>query len=223
MTHYLPAVSASADHEIVERYRGGFVGKFMTHQKCVTWPYSRLLYRKVPNSCTARLCIELSDVFSLPEHDNGAMIVRWPFDFSAYLSEDGNGRKRRMLDAVHSVCLWCADSRGWPVAPFKAARESLLQNGFQHLFLSKKTLPVDGLGCRARIGVRFDLESMEFFAVLPRRIFPPSLVRLGSHNQPHEGYEDQLASYATLLYRDGCLTLRTPRGESSVPFDGRSG
>ncbi|REJ87304.1 MAG: hypothetical protein DWQ29_09460 [Planctomycetota bacterium] len=156
---YLREIQSCADHEIAERFKGGFVGRFMDHVVCVDWPYSELIRGKVLANDDWKIFITFSDRYSTPSDDEPcvSMRVHWPFDFATYQSESNDAKKRRILTSVHAACLWVARRKNWSVQPFIDAYEKLLESGVCWTFMSKKQWISPTRRTKARIAVEMDL------------------------------------------------------------------
>ncbi len=169
---YLNAIMASADKEIVERFKGGFVGRFMGHCDSICGPYSRLFGRRVTTDDVTQFDIQFSDRYR-PRTSIDTFYplpITWPFDFARYISVDDATKRIELLSAVHEACCWCAKRMNWQQQPFTDAYESLLRVGGRWTYESKKPLAHPSNSCRVRLSMQLDLEYMDLTAI----ILPPN-------------------------------------------------
>ena len=66
---YLRDIAVSADEEIVERFRGGFVHKFGRDTCCIEELYLKLIRRKVKTPDTAKVGFTFTDLINGPPDD----------------------------------------------------------------------------------------------------------------------------------------------------------
>jgi hypothetical protein len=214
----LRVVTSYADDEIVERFRNQLVQRFLSHQQCVTWPYSAMIKGQICTSPTVQLVIRFSDRFE-PRRSADPFApsdVRWHFDFATYVEASALDKKRQILESVHAACLWAADVNDWNAAPFNEARDGLLEKGFQHLFVSRKGIHIAGLPTKVRVAVQMELESMEVFAVVRRALRSRDIfVPVTTRQFVVEDYENKLLEQITTPGR-GLLSFPTRHGDQSI-------
>jgi hypothetical protein len=196
---YLRDIVVGADEEIVERFRGGFVHKFARDACCIERLYLKLISRKVRTRGTAKVVFTFTDlVDGPPDHSPGCCFYPWPFDFTSYVDADVPTKKRMILDALQQALLWIASKEGWKVQPFHdaykeaigiASKEGWKVQPFHDAYkeaiaaglvfdgTSKKSWVSPCGKYRVRIYMRFDLEAVDFWAVLYRNRSSKELVR----------------------------------------------
>ncbi len=183
---YISDVRMAVDSEVVERYKGGFVGIFTDHQTCITWPYSCLLYRKVNTNDTAVLFIRISDIYDYPDNSSAMATsdIRWPFDIAEYQKESYEKKKRRILEEVNEACLWVAKYHGWPQEPFISAHDWLIEHNFQYTFYSRNQWTSPKKQWKARITAEFEMEHVTISLALTPYRTKNEFIRVPVENKP---------------------------------------
>jgi hypothetical protein len=165
---YLRAIMASADNEIVERFKGGFVGRFMGHCDSICSPYSRLFGRRITTDDETQFSIQFSDRYEARTNSDPfyPLPITWPFDFARYISVDDATKRIDLLNAVHEACCWSARRMKWQQKPFTDAYESLLAVGGRWTYESKKPLGSPDKSCRVQLAMHIDLEYVDLTAII---------------------------------------------------------
>lgn len=165
---YLRGIAVCADHAIVERYKGGFVGRFGEETTCVTKLYTHLIHRKFSTDDTSKAAFDFTDEADGPPDSWGVCRCPWPFDFARYVESDTPAKKRMILDAMQEALLWLATQEGWATEPFVEAYEEMIRRDLTlEAFAKKSWVSPDGK-YRVRVWFRYDLEEIELAAVLFR-------------------------------------------------------
>lgn len=165
---FIREIQAAADDEIVERFKGGFVKRFMDNCHCIVGPYTRLIAKKVQTPLNDKFFVLFSDQFSAPETDalRYPMRFRWPFDFSQYVGADPSRKKLAILESVHAACLWMLTGNHWETQPFVEARQKLLDANLEWIDVSKSQWVHPKKKIKVRIGVRLDLDKFSLFLIV---------------------------------------------------------
>lgn len=203
----LTALYACVDEEVVERYKGGFVRRFLQQQECVTWPYSTIMRGEIRNSAVRQFEIQFSDRY-LSSHIVPA-VIRWPFDIAHFIALRDTDSKLFILDGVHAASLAMAAHWGWPTGGFERAYEQLRLSRCHHIFRSKRKWKCRGIGT-VRIAVTMELGFvLSYFDVKPIGQ-PDLLIPLAKHST-YPDFENTLAKRIRKV------------GESTFEITGRDG
>jgi hypothetical protein len=84
---------------------------------------------------------------------------KWFFDFAAYANKDELGKKRMILDALHSALLWIAKERGWETDALNDAYSQILNRNLAFESFSKKTWFNPARQYKAKVGFSYGLSS----------------------------------------------------------------
>lgn len=166
---YLRDINVSADPEIVERYKGGFVQKFGRDVTCITALYRSLIHKKVVTVNQTFIHLKLTNMIDAPpQFVPGAVSYYWPFDFATYRPAGVPTKKRLILDELQRALLWIADQYHWKTEPFNDAYQEIIRRGLILEETAKKSWASPDGKWRVRVPFRYDLESIELFAALYR-------------------------------------------------------
>lgn len=166
---YLRGIIVSADEELVEKFKGGFVKRFHCESCWLADLYSSLLSRKIKTSDTAQLDLVFTDdaatAGAVRQLLNVAE-VRWLFDFDKYVVSDDSTKKHMLLDAVHEALMWLGRQRNWDVGVFEACREEALRRNLTYGGISKRSWLSPDKKYRARVAFRYALTYVDFYVVV---------------------------------------------------------
>jgi hypothetical protein len=165
---YLNSIYISADPELVERYRGGFVGRFNSEVCCITTHYEKLVWRKVNTVNTGAVVFVFTDSIKSPPTEYGVHNCKWPFPFVDYMGSSTPQKKRMILDALHAALLWISKKEQWDSSAFKEAHQQILRNDLQYEGMSKRSWLSPNRRFRAKIHFNFNLDEVAFSVVLLR-------------------------------------------------------
>jgi hypothetical protein len=170
---YLRDLQIGADHDIVERFRGGFVGWFSTESCAITDLYRYLLRRKMRTPDTAKVHLIFTDIEErAPTLRQWLEVAEgwWLFGFEQYVSKDEAGKKRMIADALYEALLWIADLRGWDARVFHQCHEEALRCDLTLEGWSRRSYPCPNKRYRVRVGCRYELRRVHFYVgVFDRR------------------------------------------------------
>ncbi len=176
---YLSEVDIGADHEIVERYQGGFVQKFSRDHCCITEPYRALISRRVQTQSTRKINLTFTDTMkSPPPFSPGVCAYRWPFDFSQYVPAATRAKKEQILTTLTQAMLWLASHEDWDPLPFQEAHDQIVARDYECDGLSKRSWASPNGKFRVRIYLNLELEAVELCAVLYENRSPREIGRV---------------------------------------------
>lgn len=164
---YLRAIQVAADKEIVERFRGGFVGRFDREVLWLTLAYEAYLQRRVPTQGIPKLFLTWTDRPVEPTHKPFApMAMRRQFPFDEYRAAEQAAKKLLLLNHLHAHLLDTAAQYGWDAAPFEEARDRLIQSDLMPRLAARKTYRHPHRRVKARLACELDLEEFRIFGEL---------------------------------------------------------
>lgn len=170
---FLRDIAVYADEAIVTRFPSGFVGWFHRETCCITELYVSLLWRKVATPDTAKvnlLFAEQEDFVPSVRQLINVADAKWFFRFSEYADKGVVGKKKMILDALHSALLWIAEEREWDVGALESCHAEAISRNLTLEGWSKKSWANPSGKYRAKIGFCFGLRAVDFFVgVFDRR------------------------------------------------------
>jgi hypothetical protein len=170
---YLRDVSVYADEAIVERFKGGFVGRFPDEASCVVDHYLTRL-PKVDGGKFCKVIYRFSDAMRRPASEGeiekliDVLVVPWHFDFSSYLQAERIHKKRMVLEALHEAMFWTASHFGWDKIPFETAYQAVIVAELRFNGVSTKSWRSPSKKWRARVSFEYDIDSVTLYALLFR-------------------------------------------------------
>lgn len=174
---YLKDIYIEADPELVERYRGGFVARFNTEVCCITEHYKQLIQRKIQTRDSTAVRFLFTDLIGSPPSTYGVHNCKWPFRVDRYIVASIPEKKRMIFDALHSALQWIAEHECWNVEPLVQAREQMLQLDLRFEATSSRSWISPSRSYRAKIQFAYDIDRVEFTALLLRARSPDVLAQ----------------------------------------------
>jgi hypothetical protein len=156
---YLRAIQVVANRELVERFRGGFVGKFDRDVLWLTLAYEAYLERRVVTEGIPKLFITWTDQPVEPTNKpSSPMAIKSQFPFDQYRIANLAAKKQLLADRLHVDLLNAASDYGWDPVPFEEARERLIRCHLTPRLLANKTYRHPRLRLKAQLSCELDLD-----------------------------------------------------------------
>jgi len=173
MSLYLRDIDVGADHAIVERFRGGFVGRFSGEACCVLELFlSQMPPRKLATDGIAKVLFVFTDELNEPPAEDSikelidVLVLPWPFDFATYVTSEPYVKKKLVLDSMTAGLHWLAEIYGWNTEPIDQAYEGCLAKDLKVAAFLKKSWLSPYERYRVRIYYTCDIDKMTLEAVL---------------------------------------------------------
>lgn len=199
---YLRDIGISADHAIVERFRGGFVGRFSTEVVCVVELFlSQLPPRTLDSGNFAKVHFYFTDEIDTPPEKGhvkeliDVLTLPWPFDFATYVNAEPYAKKMMTLDSMTAGLRWLGRLYNWKVALVDQTYGRCLEHDLRMQAFLKQSWLSPCKRYRVRVFYTCDIDEMTLEAVLYKNRSRKELARvpLGS----------DIPSPAAALYAEG--------------------
>jgi hypothetical protein len=169
---YLREVAVYGDPAIVTHFPSGFVALFHRDTCCITEWYRSLLRQSLQTPDTRKVN------FTFTDQNGSTPAVRqlidvadalWPFAFSEYVEQDLAQKKHMILEAMDSALAWIAKERHWDIVRLEECREAALRSDLTLEGWSKQSWTNPDGRYRIRVGFRFKLGTVDFYAGVFKR------------------------------------------------------
>lgn len=143
---------------------------FRHQSRCVTALYERCFSGGVVDSAWKVLveCVASVDRSNMRDLD-GVFVIQAAMNMAELEQAQGVARKAMFLEILHRGVIDVASARGWPVEPFEAARQGVLERQYVNEWTSKRARSSPDRKHRAFLCCAHEMEHFRSWLVIRRK------------------------------------------------------